>query len=31
MQAIGDGELFEMQSEALNWIKKRVVLGQPDD
>lgn len=30
MEAIGDGELLEMQPEALNGIEKWTIFGQPD-
>lgn len=30
MEAIGDGELLEMQPEALNGIEKGTIFGQPD-
>lgn len=31
MKAVGDGELLEVEPEALNGIEKRAVLGQPDE
>lgn len=31
MQAIGNGQLFEVQPEPFNWVEEWTVLGQPDD